>query len=160
MNDFPDRPGGADYDAERLRRLLDDAVSDIEPRDALGSIHARTKVTSMSSSRSWFLGAAAAVVATAATVAAVTVLSGDGTSDDPGFAGPSPSAGTSPSEATSPSTSSEPSPSETAGPTEAVPVYYVADTPHGVRLYREFHDLQTGGDPLTAAPTCGSGRRG
>ena len=71
-----------------LRRLFEDAVSDVEPRDSLGSIHARTKVRSMSSKRSWLLGAGAAVVATAATVAAVTVLSGDGTTDEPGFAGP------------------------------------------------------------------------
>ncbi len=86
MNDF--------RDDERIRALIEEAVSDVEPREALGSIHARTKVSSMNRRRSWFLGAGAAVVATAATVAAVTVLSGDGTTGGPGrdIAGPAASA--------------------------------------------------------------------
>lgn len=158
MNDFTGPTGprenrwGMDPGAEeeaRLRHLLSDAVSDIEPRDALGSIHARTEVSIMQSRRSWLLVAGAAVAATAATVVAVTVLSGDGTpGDDPGFAG-SPSASPDPSP-----TTDEPSLSPTgqAGEMQAVPVYYVGDTSRGVRLYREFHQLEvTDDDAVTPA---------
>lgn len=144
-----------------LRRLLEHAVDDVEPRDALDSIHARTKVVPLSSKRSWVLGAGAAVVATAATVLAVTVLGGDGgTTDEPGFAGPT-ATGTTPSETGStteptPSPTTSPPPSPTSDPepaTSAVPVYYVGETTRGPRLYREFHRLGTGGDPLGAALT-------
>jgi hypothetical protein len=163
MNEFPDTGSqGQDRDDERLRRLLDETVSDVEPREALGSIHARTKVTPMKRRRSWLLGAGAAVVATAATVAAVTVLGSDGTTGGPGreVAGPaaSPKAGT--SEGASPSDqptkdttpTEKPSATESVAPTvEAVPVYYVGDTSRGPRLYREFHRVDTAGNPLEAA---------
>jgi hypothetical protein len=139
-------------DDEQLRRLLEDAVSDVEPRDSLGSIHARTKVRSMSSKRSWLLGAA--VVATAATVAAVTVLTGDGTTDEPGVASPSVAANGSASEQASPTPSQQPSPSESAAPAESatVPVYYLGETTRGPRLYREFHRVELmNGDPVSTA---------
>lgn len=156
------------HDDERIRALLDEAVSDVEPRDALGSIHARMKVSAMNRRRSWLLGAGAAVVATAATVAAVTVLSGDGTSGGPSrdIAGPASSAkaGTSedaspPEQPTNDATPTEkPTATESAAPTvEAVPVYYVGEVSHvgetsrGPRLYREFHRVNTGGNPLQAA---------
>lgn len=136
-----------------LRRLFEDAVSDVEPRDSLGSIHARTKVRSMSSKRSWLLGAGAAVVATAATVAAVTVLSGDGTTDEPGFAGPTAATDGKTSEGQSPAPSKEPSPSESAAPeTATVPVYYLGETTRGPRLYREFHRVElVNDDPVSTA---------
>lgn len=136
-----------------LRRLFEDAVSDVEPRDSLGSIHARTKVRSMSSKRSWLLGAGAAVVATAATVAAVTVLSGDGTTDEPGFAGPTAATNGKTSEGQSPAASKEPSPSESAAPeTATVPVYYLGETTRGPRLYREFHRVElVNDDPVSTA---------
>lgn len=151
MNDFPSGPH--DRDDQRIRRLLDEAVSDVEPREALGSIHARTKVSSMQSKRSWLLGAGAAVVATAATVAAVTVLS-DGTTDEgPDKVGPAATGTAEPSEASVPSESPSPSPTESSAPaTEAVPVYYVGDTSRGPRLYREFHRIEVpDGDPVSAA---------
>lgn len=140
-------------DDEDLRRLLDDAVSDVEPRDSLGSIHARTKERTMSSKRSWLLGAGAAVVATAATVAAVTVLSGDSTTEDPGFAGPTAASNGETSEPASPTPSEEPSTSESAAPeTASVPVYYVGETTRGPRLYREFHRVElSNDDPVSAA---------
>jgi len=152
MNEFPTGPH--DRDDQRVRRLLDEAVSDVEPREALGSIHARTKVSSMQSKRSWLLGAGAAVVATAATVAAVTVLS-DGTTDEgPDRVGPAATGTAEPSEASVPSKSPSPSPTESSAPaTEVVPVYYVGDTSRGPRLYREFHKTP-GGDafePLRAS---------
>lgn len=150
------------HDDERIRALLDEAVSDVEPRDALGSIHARTKVSPMNRRRSWLLGAGAAVVATAATVAAVTVLSGDGTSGGPSrdIAGPASSAKAGTSEDASPSEqptndatpTEKPTATESVAPTvEAVPVYYVGDTSRGPRLFREFHRVDTGGDRLEAA---------
>lgn len=138
-----------------LRRLLEHAVDDVEPRDALDSIHARTKVVPMSSRRSWMLGAGAAVVATAATVLAVTVLGGDGgTTDEPGFAGPTATAPSETETGTTREPSLSPSPSPTPDPepaVSAVPVYYVGETTRGPRLYREFHRLETGGDPLGTA---------
>lgn len=150
MNDFPGSGPRHDDEGERLRRLLDDAVAGVEPRDALTSIHARTKVTPMTRNRSWLLGAAAAAVATAATVAAVTVLSDGGTSD------PGPDVAGSPSPATSAPTTDGPSASPSSGEattsTEAVPVYYVGDTSRGPRLYREFQRAEvTGGDKVSAA---------
>ena len=148
MNDLPTSPG-PDRDDERIRRLLDEAVSDVEPRDALDSIHARTKVSPMRSKRSWILGGA--VVATAATVAAVAVLS-NGTPEERNDVGPAATASPSPSEEVTPT--EEPTETETESPQptmEAVPVYYVGDTSRGVRLYREFHRLDTGGEKASAA---------
>jgi hypothetical protein len=146
MNDYPTTPG-PDHDDERIRRLLDEAVSDVEPREALDAIHARTKVSSMQSKRSWLLGAGAAVVATAATVVAVTVLSDSPTGNGEDAA---PATSASPKPDKSPSdTESSPSPTQEAAQ-QAVPVYYVGDTTRGPRLYREFHRLATS-DPLTSA---------
>ncbi len=155
MNEHPD---------ERMRRLLDEAVSDVEPRESLGSIHARTKVSPMNRKRSWFLGAGAAVAATAATVAAVTVMGSDGTTGGPGrdIAGPAASPEAGPSEKSVPAETAKPTeashPTATATPAEAppavttaVPVYYVGDTSRGPRLYREFHRVDTAGNPLEAA---------
>jgi hypothetical protein len=146
MNDFSTSPGH-DRDDERIRRLLDEAVSDVEPRDALDSIHARTKVSPMRSKRSWILGGA--VVATAATVAAVAMLS-NGTPEQRNDVGPAATASPSPTEDATPT--EEPTETQTPEPTmEAVPVYYVGDTSRGVRLYREFHRVDTGGDKVSAA---------
>ena len=156
MNEYDGPPRRADApgpgpDDEGIRRLLDDAVSHIEPHDSLGSIHARTKVSSMKRKQSWFLGAGAAVAAVAATVVAVTVLSGDGTPDprDP-VAGPTSSADADPSTTPSPEESASPDVSTPA--MQTVPVYYAGDTSRGVRLYREFHRTEAiGDDPVTAA---------
>ncbi len=135
---------------ERLRELLAHAVDDVEPRGGLDAIRHRTEEKHMSA-RPWYLGAGAAVVATAATILAVTVIG-----DDPGTsppapaasspaaqssaAGPEPSATSAdPSAAPSPSTSGQPS-----GAQVAAPVYYVGDTGRGPRLYREFHGVPKG----------------
>ena len=43
-----------DHDHDpRLSHLLSDAVSDVEPQDALAEIRTRTKVTPMSARRPW-----------------------------------------------------------------------------------------------------------
>lgn len=126
------------YADDRLRALLDEAVSDVEPRPALDSIRARSKVTPMSQKRSWMYAALGAVAATAATVAAVVVLTDDDTDPVNG-----PAAGDTTSVSPTPT---EPEPSQTASPTSptTLPVYYVGDTPAGPRLYREFHVLDAG----------------
>ena len=117
------------YDEDRVRALLEEAVEDVEPGYALGTIRARTTGGS-SSRRRWGPAVAGAVVATAATVAVVASL-GHG-------AGPSPDDHGAVAGAPSPSTAQQ-TPS-TELPAEAlVPVYYVGDTSHGPRLFREFH---------------------
>lgn len=170
MNDFPrnengGRPGPGSED-EQLRRLFNDAVSDVDPPEALDSIRGRTAVTPLHPKRPWILGAGAAVVATAATVTAVAVMGGNPgttTADDPGFAGSG-----APTSGATEVQSAEPSPTiteDTAGPSPSapateeapatgepttIPVYYVGDTFQGPRLYREFHRATTS-DPVTAA---------
>jgi hypothetical protein len=137
-----------DEQDDRIRALLDDAVSDVEPRPALDRIQARTKVTPMSSKRPWIFAAAGAVVATAATVVAVNVM----TDDDPRSTGgpvSTPTASQEPTPSPSPSEDPEPTgdPSEGSGESTAVPVYYVGDTNTGPRLFREFHQLEKAGTP-------------
>jgi hypothetical protein len=151
MNDFPGS------DDERMRRLLDEAVSDVEPRDSLDSIRSRTQVSPMRARRPWILGAGAAVVATAATVAAVAVMGGNpGTTNaqDPGFAGSPTEQGTGgPSEPSDsvPGTSPTPTDSGSAGAdTVTAPVYYVGETSRGPRLFREFHQVDDD-DSLSAS---------
>lgn len=147
---------------DRLRSVLEDAVSDVEPRDRLAAIHART--ASSSPRRPWLLVAAGAVAATAATVTAVTVLGDGGTSQEPGFAGPSTSSAPSPSP--TPSTSPLPSPSPDSGPTEPGPaglvpgaVYYLGATEAGPRLFPEVHlDREAANDVQAAVETAVAGR--
>jgi hypothetical protein len=127
------------HDEEQLRALLDDAVSDVEPRPALDDIRSRTTTRPLSR-RPWFLAAGSAVVATAATVVAFAVLG-----NDAGTTSTAPGPATSPSRATAPSapeTSTAADASESAAPSpRAIPVYYVGETGQGLRLYREFHPV-------------------
>lgn len=135
---------------DRLRALLHEAVSEVEPRHGLEAIRTRTKVTPMSARRPWILGAGAAIAATAAVIVAVTVVGNGSTTPQAGpAAGSSPSRhAATPTKAVAP-TSTEPS-ATAAGTAQTVPVYYVGDTGHGPRLYREFHQVTTA-DPLSAA---------
>src|SRR5205814_520952 len=61
---------------DRLRQLLSDAVTDIEPADRLdqlrASVHPSPKVVPMTRSRSWY--AAAGIVATAAVIGIVAYV--------------------------------------------------------------------------------------
>jgi hypothetical protein len=145
---------------EWVRGLLEDAVSDVAPEHGLDSIRQRTSSTAARHGRrGWLWGAGSAVVATAATVAAVVTLSnGPGTPQaDHGFAsgaassqarqsnsaqsgaatGSAPGSG----QSTANGGSSQPSQGSTPVPTVAETVYYVGQTPHGPRLYRETHDV-------------------
>lgn len=140
----------------QLSGLLSDAVSDVEPVDALDTIRTRTKVTTMSSRRPWLFAAGGAVVATAAVITAIALAGGNlpGTTadDDPGPADrTSRASDPTPTEPTEPSpsepTSSAPSGGSGSGP---FPVYLVSETPQGLRLFREFQP-GTGADPLLAS---------
>jgi hypothetical protein len=141
----------------RLSHLLSDAVSDVEPQDALAEIRNRTKVTPMSSRRPWLFAVGGAVVATAATVAAVAALGGSpqNTAQDPDPAtSQTPTQEPSPTEADEPTEQSEPaepseSPSEPPGSAAefTLPSYFVRDTPQGLRLAREFSTIAGDVDP-------------
>jgi hypothetical protein len=136
------------HEEQRLRDLLDGAVSDVEPREGLDAITSRTKVTSMST-RPWLYGVAGAVVATAATIAAFAVLDDDTVPTS----GPEPAA--SPSASATASATEEPttdaSPTDEKPQLQTVPVYYVGETGRGPRLFREFHQVREDRDPATAA---------
>lgn len=134
-----------------LRDALDDAVSDVEPREALDSIRSRTKVTPMSSKRPWIYGVGGAVIATAATITAFALVNNAGPTNagkDPGVANPPSTATDSPGTTTPPSTS-----------TKSAPVYYLGevtfhqgeggDMQTAFRLYREWHDVQVTGGAAT-----------
>lgn len=122
-----------------LRDALDDAVSDVEPNDALDSILSRTKVTPMSSKRPWMYGAGGALLATAATITAFALFAGDNgspQSNEPPVVGTlSPTDG----------------PTDTSSPVVdpvTVPVYYLGEVTYhageggemqtAFRLYREW----------------------
>jgi len=157
-------------DDDRMRRLLEDAVSDVTPRGRLEDIRART-ARARHGRRGWLWGAGAGVVATAATVAAVVTLTqGPGT---PGSAQGGFASNASGSHAASPgaqhasgqppaatpqgtptvvrSAASQPTPSKgTPVSTLTVPVYFVGDTPHGPRLYKD-NQLAPASDPVRTA---------
>jgi hypothetical protein len=142
-----------------LGRLLNDAVSDIEPRSGIQAIRSRTsaKESVMTTTRNWIFGAFGAAVATAAVITGV-VLAGNNN--------PSADDDTDPAGTSSVDVTDVPSEDPTADPTDdptdpvtseppagggAVPVYYVGDTPQGLRLYREFQRSGEAGDAITAA---------
>jgi hypothetical protein len=125
----------------QLRRLLSDAVSEIDPENRLdelrASVHPRPKVVPMSRSRSWY--AATGILATAAVIgviAYVTSMSIDkntnvGPATDPGTKLPSMTA-------TATDTALA---SASPGPDtqwHAAAVYYLGNGPRGPVLYREW----------------------
>lgn len=117
-----------------LRRLLHDAVSQVEPRKGLAQIRSQTnKVVPMNRRR--LLPVLAAAAATVAVIGGVFALTGDNGRDTPPAAQESTSGTDSPSP--SPSPSSTP-PGEPPTVARAVPVYFVGKTAAGTRLYREF----------------------
>jgi hypothetical protein len=152
MNDIHD-----DKDP-RLSHLLSDAVSDVEPQEALTEIRNRTKVTSMSARRPWLFAVGGAVVATAATVAAVAALGGNPQND---ARDPAPATSQSPTEEPAPTKATEPSkPNQTPAPTPTeqpaaatatLPAYYLRDTPQGLRLTREFQRVEVPDGPEVGA---------
>ena len=147
-----------DHDHDpRLSHLLSDAVSNVEPQDALAEIRTRTKVTPMSARRPWLFAVGGAVVATAATVAAVAALGGNPqpTAQDPA-ASQSPTGEPAPSQASEPT--QQPEPTEDTTPAEqpasasaTLPAYYLRETPQGLRLTREFQHVDLSDGPVTEA---------
>ncbi|HWJ83104.1 MAG TPA: GerMN domain-containing protein [Nocardioides sp.] len=111
-----------------LRRLLEEAVADVQPHDRLIEIRRRTRQRARPRRR-WLAVVTGAGVATAAVVGGA-VLIGQLGPDDQG----------------SP-------PVARATPTRATPVYFVGDAPGGPRLYREFQALPaaSGTEALTEA---------
>ena len=149
-----------DHDHDpRLSHLLSDAVSDVEPQDALAEIRTRTKVTPMSARRPWLYAVGGAVVATAATVAAVAALGGNPqpTAQDPAASQspteePAPTEESTPTEDSGPTEASEPSESPSESPPGSsaaftLPSYFVRDTPQGLRITREFSTVAGDVDP-------------
>lgn len=166
----PREPQRPDPDDD-LRWLVSDAVSRVDPPDALDSIRNRTKVAPMSARRPWLFAVGGAVVATAAVVTAVAFAGGSLTGGDADDLQPAERTSAAPTEPEpsedSPTADSSPSGSETPSGSEApsppssqvVPVYFAGDTPQGTKLYREFQTDQEGVDPIyyaTAATVAGS----
>lgn len=131
-------------DDDQLRRLLSDAVAEVEPENRLdelrASVHPRPKVVPMSRSRSWYAAtgilATAAVIGVIAYVASVSIDKNTavGPATDPG-------ATRHPATATATDTASGPTSTATGGTaTKAYAVYYVGTDPKGKPvLFREFH---------------------
>jgi hypothetical protein len=155
-------------DDDQLRRLLSDAVSDIEPRDRLAeiraSVHPDPQVVPMSRPRPW-LYALSGAVASAAVIGVIayttTALSGPDDGSNGLGAGPAhtrhTSAAVSTATATDPATppsSPTTSPPQTTTGAQAYAVYYVGANAAGRPvLYREWHR----GPRLPAADPSGKG---
>lgn len=121
-----------------LRKLLSDAVHDVEPRYALDDIRTRTTTPK----RRWPYAAGGALLAVAAAVTAFALV--------PSVEGPrAVDPGSNTSGSPSPTSSSSPSASATEVSSDVVAVYYLGETPDGPRLYREFR-------PVPSADTLGN----
>ncbi|MEZ0578961.1 GerMN domain-containing protein [Nocardioides sp. MH1] len=117
---------------DELRGLFHDAVADVEPADRLGEVRRRTSGR-RAPSRRWvpLLAGAGAVAATVVTAAVVVSTVDDDAPDHD-----------------TPVASSSPSTDSTEPPaTAAAGIYYVAETPTGPRLYREFQAVGSTSDP-------------
>jgi hypothetical protein len=121
-------------DDDDLRRLLDDAVSAIEPTDRLAELRARTTTTRGTGVR-W--GAALAAAAAVAVVAGGVATLGDSPDRPPTATGPT---------STGPATGSR-----------AVAAYFVGETPAGSRLYREFQQVASPVGPVDSLELVASG---
>jgi hypothetical protein len=137
---------------DRLRQLLSDAVSDIEPTDRLdelrASVRPRPKVVPMARSRWWY--AATGIIATAAVigiVAYVTHVVGDRATD----LGPATDSGASPPATMTATDTSMPSPTASPGDSGTSAVYYLGEGPHGTVLYRELGARPAGTTALAYA---------
>ncbi|HET6166976.1 MAG TPA: Gmad2 immunoglobulin-like domain-containing protein [Marmoricola sp.] len=120
-----------------VRRLLHDAVSVVQPHGSFDDIRSRTdKVVPM---KRWFLPTIAVAAVMAAVVGgAFWLVNNDDTSGSP--------SGT-PSHSTAPDTPGTSPSSDDVTTRRAVPVYWVGDTAHGTKLFREFQQEQVcGGD--------------
>jgi hypothetical protein len=121
-----------------LRRVLHDAVSDVQPHGSLDDIRSRTEKVDPMTKR-WFIPTMAVAAVMAAVVGGAFWLvhdddAGGGPTGTPTHGTPTPTG-----ESTTP-----------AGVARAVPVYYTGDTAHGKKLYREFQSR----DDVCPDPVC------
>lgn len=137
-------------DDEKIRQLLSDAVSDIEPGDRIeelrASVHPSPRVVPLIHTRPWY-AAAAIVAAVIGVVAFVTSVAGDKSSS----LEPTTHGGTGGPTVTATDTASPSPPDGTSGPSRAVAVYYLGSGPRGTVLYREFTPAADSGTPLEHA---------
>ncbi len=147
---------------DRLRRLLSDAVSDVEPDERLDQIRASVRsdpeVVPMSRPRPRFYALAGAVASAAVIgiIAYSTHVLSDPHNGDVGAAGGSAHTTAPVSTATATDPSALPTPARSAGQTGAptwhlAALYYVGDGPKGAVLFREFSPRPPGTQPLDAA---------
>ena len=138
---------------ERLRRLLSDAASDVEPDDRLDAIRASVrsdpKVVPMARSRFWTY--AGGIVATASVIGVVAFATGavpgfDHADDVTPAGQPSIShtPSVAPSSAAPSSATTSPSPAVSPPATRVAALYYVGEGPQGAVLFREFTPTPAG----------------
>jgi hypothetical protein len=132
-----------------LRRLIEDAVSDVEPRDR--RIELLAAVHRPSTGRRWLWPVTGGALVAAAVIVAVVVSTGGVVRDQDAPVGSSTGPGRPTATATAANSPSD-APSVSLAPGEAiVPAYYVVPTERaGMRLVREFHRVTTD-NPLLAA---------
>ena len=133
---------------DQLRKLLSDAVSDIEPDDRLeqlrSSVRPAARVVRHFHARPWY-AAAGIVAAVICLVAYLTSVAGT-RSNEPGFAHPGGSTAT-----TIATDTAAPTPGPSAGPSRALAVYYLGTGPRGTVLYREFTSAPSSGTAVGQA---------
>lgn len=130
----------SDTDDRDLRRLLDDAVADIEPGDRLAAIRARTRLSAGGAAPGrGHRGRLTTVIGAAAAVTLVVGLVGFVVRQTDNK---QPAATAEPSQAVDGSADE--------GRRASFPVYFIGDTARGEGLYREIQTAQTV-DPLTYA---------
>jgi hypothetical protein len=138
---------------DRLRELLSDAVSDIEPADRLrelrASVHPSPKVVPMARPRSWY--AAAGIVATAAVIGVTAYLTSVvGERSDQ--LGPTGSGGSVvPTAIATDTAAPQPSRDHPRPHFTSVTVYFLGHGPRGDVLYPQPTVVSTDDDPLDAA---------
>jgi hypothetical protein len=144
-----------DQDA-RLRSLLDDAVSDVDPADRLeqlrASVRPRPRVVPMTPTtrqRSWY--SLTGMVATASVIGIVALVTNVVADRSPDL-GPATDSGTSPPSTTATAVDTNaPKPRAPGHAPTPVTVYYLGDSPVGTVLYREQRTPTAGTTPLAEA---------
>lgn len=146
-------------DDDRMRQLLSDAVSEVDPDDRWAEIRASVrsdpKVVPMSHGRPWRY-AVAGIVATAAVIGVVAYLTSVA-GEDPTVLGPASQGGKGPTHPTTitATDSSVPSPQDRAATDPAqwrkAVIYYLGRGPKGAVLYRELSPAPPTVSPLEYA---------
>lgn len=130
---------------DRLSRLLHETVDDLTPADRLDDIREVVNDREVPMPARRYAVAAVAAVATAGVLGVVAWAGGILGADPTEPPAHQPTVATDPS--TTPTDSTDPSP---GAEESTAAIYWLGDTPQGVRLYREFQDV-SGTTPLEAA---------